>query len=141
MTIDKKLRIIFWAGLATVAFLVAAFESLDEAEGFLVMDSRWEFGIQTVAELVTIVAIPTALRLFKTKRMRARLVTCGTKGMLGLALLRLSLLQLLIIMNTLLYYGTLSTAFGYMAIILLLCLPFVYPSRARCEEETGEERP
>jgi hypothetical protein len=32
---------------------------------------------------------------------------------------------------------SMNVAFGYMAIILLLVLPFVYPSKARCEEETN----
>lgn len=141
MTTDKKLRVIFWAGLAPVAALVAVFESLDGAPGFLAMDGRTEFCVLTAAELATIVTIPAALRLFKTKRMRARLEAGGVEGMMAPALLRLAPLLLLAVANTLLYYGTVNTAFGYMAIILLLCLPFVYPGRARCEEETGEGRP
>jgi len=31
-----------------------------------------------------------------------------------------------------------NPAFGYMAIIQLLCLPFVYPSLNRCIAETEE---
>ena len=39
-------------------------------------------------------------------------------------------------LNTVLYYLFMNTTFGYMAIILAICLPFVYPSEARCEAET-----
>jgi hypothetical protein len=31
-----------------------------------------------------------------------------------------------------------NTTFGYLGIILLLCLPFVFPSLSRCEAETTE---
>ena len=43
------------------------------------------------------------------------------------------------LINTFMYYQTMSPAFGYMAIILVLCLFFVYPSIGRCIEETSEE--
>ena len=33
-----------------------------------------------------------------------------------------------LLMNTLLYYIFMNTAFGYMALILLICLPFIYPA-------------
>jgi hypothetical protein len=37
--------------------------------------------------------------------------------------------------NTWLYYMFMNVAFGYMAIILLLSLMFVYPSKVRCEQD------
>ena len=40
----------------------------------------------------------------------------------------LLLLELPMVVNTLLYYMYMQTTYGYMAIILLLTLPFVYPS-------------
>ena len=49
--------------------------------------------------------------------------------------MRLLMLGLPLVANTDLYYMSMNVAFGYMAIILLLVLPFVYPSKARCEEE------
>ena len=41
-----------------------------------------------------------------------------------------------LVANTDLYYMSMNTAYGYMAIILLIVMPFVYPSKTRCEEET-----
>jgi hypothetical protein len=32
-----------------------------------------------------------------------------------------------------------NTTFGYLAIMLLLCLPFIFPSLNRCLVETTEE--
>jgi hypothetical protein len=57
--------------------------------------------------------------------------------------LRLSMLEVPLLANTLFYYIYMNTTFGYMAIILLICLAFVYPSMNRCladvenTEETG----
>ena len=48
------------------------------------------------------------------------------------------------VVNTLLYYIYMNTTFGYMAIIMALCLPFVFPTKGRClaeieENEVGQE--
>ena len=39
--------------------------------------------------------------------------------------------------NTWLYYQFMNVAFGYMAIIGLLSLCFIYPSHARCNQEVS----
>jgi hypothetical protein len=33
-----------------------------------------------------------------------------------------------------------NTTFGYMAIIGLLCLPFVFPTMSRCEAEVEDDK-
>jgi hypothetical protein len=48
---------------------------------------------------------------------------------------RLAMLALPLFMNVLFYYLFMNTTFGYMGIILLLCMPFVYPSMNRCRAE------
>jgi hypothetical protein len=48
----------------------------------------------------------------------------------------MELLDVPLIANTLFYEWYLNTTFGYMAIILLICQPFIYPSMARCLAET-----
>ena len=48
----------------------------------------------------------------------------------------MSLLADPMLINTLLYYVFMNVAFGYMAIIGLLSMVFVYPSKSRCEQET-----
>ena len=54
-------------------------------------------------------------------------------------MLRLLILEVPMVIDTLLYYIYMNTTFGYLAIILLLCLPFVFPSLNRCLAETSEE--
>ncbi len=59
--------------------------------------------------------------------------------MLKWGLLRLLILEVPMVVNTYLYYIYMNTTFGYLAIILLLCLPFVMPTESRCLAETSEE--
>ena len=42
-----------------------------------------------------------------------------------------------LVANTILYYMSMSVAYGYMAIIGGLCFTFVYPSIGRCINETN----
>ena len=42
--------------------------------------------------------------------------------------------------NTYLYYLYMNTTFGYMAIIGLLCTPFVFPTMSRCEAEVEDDK-
>ena len=51
---------------------------------------------------------------------------------------RLLILEAPMVINTLLYYIYMNTTFGYLGIMLLLCLPFVFPSLNRCEGEVTE---
>ena len=52
---------------------------------------------------------------------------------------RLLILEVPMVINTLLYYIYMNTTFGYMGIMLLLCLPFVFPTLNRCLAETSQE--
>lgn len=94
-----------------------------------------EFIVETVMELMTLANIWLALRLFKTQYVRHELQTHGHEAHRKWGVLRLSLLGIPLVANTLFYEVFLNTTFGYMAIILLICQPFVYPSQARCEYE------
>jgi hypothetical protein len=40
------------------------------------------------------------------------------------------------VVDTLLYYIYMNTTFGYLGIMLLLCLPFIFPTLNRCLDET-----
>jgi hypothetical protein len=56
-------------------------------------------------------------------------------ALLSWGVLRLGLLSVPMILNTLFYYLFMNVAFGYMAIILFLCLFFVVPTMDRCQSE------
>jgi len=101
-------------------------------------DTQAEFMVSTLMELLTLACIPTALRLFKIPKVRNSL----RDEYIRWALVRIMLLGLPLMVNTLLYYMYMATQFGYLAIIILVSMVFVYPSKARCEtenEERGEE--
>lgn len=102
----------------------------------LAADAHLVFFLQVFMELMSIVAIPLALKLFALKAVRSRLVEGKADSLLRWGTLRLNLLCLPMLVDLFLYYQTMSPTFGYMAIILLLCLFFVYPSMSRCFEET-----
>ena len=90
-------------------------------------------------ELTTILVIPMALKLFSLKAIRRKLLAEKGDALLFWGTTRINMLCLPMLINTFMYYQTMSPAFGYMAIILVLCLFFVYPSIGRCIEETSEE--
>ena len=102
-------------------------------------DATLMFVILTMMELVTIVAIPVALKMFSLKAVRRKLVARKGDALLPWGTARLNMLCLPMLINTFMYYQTMSPAFGYMAIILFLCLFFVYPSIGRCEAEVSED--
>ena len=59
--------------------------------------------------------------------------------MMKWGLIRLLIIEVPMLADTLLYYIYMNTTFGYLGIMLLLCMPFVYPSMNRCIAETTEE--
>ena len=95
-----------------------------------------EFILTALMELLTLGGVFMALRLFKFQKVHHDLVTNKEHALFRWGILRLALLLVPMVANTYLYYmfGEKPT-FGYMAIIQLLCLPFVFPSMSRCQSE------
>lgn len=133
----------FWLPVALSLIIVVLYETESLADGVWATDKSLEFVIATVMELLTICLIPLALRLFKFKHIHRQLHQAAEdvrrSSLLRYGSLRLNMLCLPLLVNTLLYYLFMNVAFGYMAIILLLCLFFVYPSMARCVDDTLAE--
>lgn len=96
------------------------------------------FVLQVLMELVTIVVIPVALKMFSFKPLRRRLIEGKGDSLLVWGTLRLNMLSVPMVFNVFFYYQSMSPAFGYLAIIIFLCLFFIYPSLDRCEAETSE---
>lgn len=93
-----------------------------------------EFIATIVMELLTLAAIPLALRLFKM---------AGDKICDEVSLMRFSLIRLAILLgplwgNTLLYYLFMNATFGYMAIITLIAMAFVYPAKQQFQNDGAE---
>ena len=122
------LRTLFIASVG-IAVVVAALYELDILSSGVLADRPQDEFLCTIAmELVTIVFIPIALRLFKTKDVDRRLDEGDIKTFKTWSIVRILMITVPLLMNTLLYYIFMNTAFGYMALILLICLPFIYPA-------------
>ncbi len=133
----KTLKVCFFAPIVIALILVVLYETEMMIPGFNGFNTQAWFIILTVMELLTIAVIPAALYLFKIKKVKEALKAEPVAAMKKYGVMRLLMLGLPLVANTDLYYMSMNVAFGYMAIILLLDLPFVYPSKARCEEETN----
>lgn len=132
--IQKILLTAVCSAVAVSLAMVVLFES-DVLPCGVLEDGRGgdEFVILTFMELLTLCSIPVALRLMKFGSV-ARQMT-SPEALLRWGSLRLAMLCVPMVANTLLYYLYMNVAFGYMGIILLLCLAFVWPTRTRCEAE------
>ena len=131
----KTLKVYFFAPIVIALILVVLYETEVILPGAVDFGSQNWFLILTFMELITVGVIPLALYLFKIKRVRKELTETPVPAMKRYGIMRLLMLGVPLVANTDFYYMSMNTSFGYMAIILLLVLPFVYPSKARCEEE------
>ena len=137
--ISKQLTFVYIL-LAAIALAIVALYELDVLESGVLADSKQtEFVALMVMELTSLAAAFIGLRLFKFRMIHNELVTNSEPAMLKWGLLRLLILEVPMVVNTYLYYIYMNTTFGYLAIILLLCLPFVMPTESRCLAETTEE--
>lgn len=129
---------LFWGSIVLAVLLAVLFET-----GLLPKAVWQDYASQEVMtlmimELVTLAMIPLSLYLFKFGHVHADLLKRKEKALNLWGVLRLLMLLVPMIVNTLLYYMFMQTTYGYMAIILLICLPFVYPSLGRCKADTEE---
>lgn len=138
-SVKNTLTVLLWTVLALALLVVVLFESDVLMFGYYAgSGGQAEFLLTTLMELLTLAAIPLSLKLFKLRRVHADLVSRKAEALRKWGLLRLLMLLVPLLVNTLLYYAYANVAFGYMAIILVIVLPFVYPSMERCQAETEE---
>ena len=130
---QKILMTTFVASLVCALLLVVVGEIGVLPTGAMAERKSAEFVVLSVMELLTICTIPLALRLFKFNTVKRRLTE--PKGLCRWALVRMLMLACLMIANVLLYYLFMNPAFGYMGIIVFLCMFFIVPTQSRCENE------
>lgn len=134
----RTLMFLFWGLVVLSVFITVVYETEWLTETFVGDDSRVVFILQTILELVTIVCIPVSLRLFKWKVIANKLKG-SPRALSTWGSLRILLLCVPLLCDTLLYEQTRMPSFGYLAVILLLCLFFIYPSKDRCRADIGHE--
>lgn len=137
----RQLRTLFFCSIAVALIIVILFETELILPGSLALNTRQCFVVTTIMELLTIVIIPFALRLFKFKKINSLLTDEDQRweNLLSYGTTRILMLSVPMIVNTLCYYLFMSTAFAYLAIILFLCMFFVYPSVDKCVAETTKQ--
>ena len=123
--------------LAVVAVIIFELDLLPV--GVMAEDKQSDFILTFVMELLSLGGAFLGLRLFKFKAIHNDLVNRKEKAMWKWGMLRLLILEAPMVVNTLLYYIYMNTTYGYLAIIMLLCLPFVFPTLNRCLAETSED--
>ncbi len=133
------LMAVFVGALVLTGLIVLVYETGVLESGIMAEKKEPEFITLTMMEIMTLAAIYLALRLFKMEKIHQDLVGRKEVALRKWGLLRLELLDVPLIANTLFYEWYLNTTFGYMAIILLICQPFVYPSMDRCMAEVTPE--
>ena len=137
--VKNTLTVLLWTVLALALIVVVLFETDVLMFGYYAgSGEQAEFLLTTMMELLTLAVIPLSLKLFKFPRVHADLISRKAEALRKWGLLRLLMLLVPLLVNTLLYYAYANVAFGYMAIILVIVLPFVYPSMERCQSETEE---
>ena len=118
---------------------VVAYETGFMESGLFTERNTSEFIFVSLMELLTLGGVFLALRLFKFNKVHDDLVAKKEHALFKWGLLRLALILIPMVGNTYLYYMFMNTTFGYLAIIQLLSLPFVYPSLSRCKSEVEVE--
>lgn len=135
-TIQKKLQLIFWIPIVLSAIIIVSGELDIIPNGILANDKQVEFVIMSMMEILTIIAIPVALKLFKFKAIANKLASDTLLHFERWGFVRLCLLNVPMVINLVCYYLFVGAGFGYLSIILFLSLFFVYPSLSRCYNET-----
>jgi len=136
--VSNVLRVQMYSSLAAAVLIIVLFETETVLPGVIEKGSETEFLLQIFMEIVTICIVPVALRLFKFGFVKRAIAVSPVSGLQRWGVVRMAMLCDTMIVNTLLYYITpLNVAFGYMAIICLICLVFVNPTLKRCNAEVG----
>ena len=128
MTVEKYLRNLFIGTVAVPLLIATVYECDVLPTGVFAGKAQEEFLAVIIMELMTIVMIPLALRLFKAKDVERKVAEGDTLALRIWGALRILMITVPLLLNTIGYYLFMNTTFGYMALILLICLPFVYTS-------------
>ena len=135
------LKGIYFILIGIALLMVVVYETGFQAPGAFEADKTSEFTVLTIMELLTVAVIPLALYLFRIPSVNRALMESPEASMRKWGMVRMLMIGLAMVANTLLYYLYMNASFGYLAIICLIAMAFVYPSTQRCKQETTPEEP
>lgn len=125
--------------IATLLYILGEFVQADMAI-WSEPTKQTRFVCSTLMILFTIALLPTSLRLLKTRHVRADLLARKEKALAKWGALRIGMMGLLLVVNTALYFAfAFDTTYGYLAVVVLLCMPFVLPTMSRCQADVSPE--
>ena len=123
------------------AGLYLMYTFLPESMPVLHVSDETRFTTTSVFILLTLAIIPFSLRLFKFKGIARDLHTRKAPALLKWGLIRMVMIGDLLVFNILFYYLLEEEpTHGWLAVILLLILPFIVPTKGRCEAEVTEDK-
>lgn len=126
--------------MAATIYICGDFLEVDMAFLTSETDKQTGYVVQMIMILLTLCLVPLSLRLFKFKHIHASLLASPVAALLKWGTIRILTLGLLLVVNTILYYiYGFEPAFGYLAVMVMLTMPFVLPTMSRCKAETEEE--
>ena len=98
------------------------------------------FTLSSVFILLTLATIPLSLRLFKFRKIERDLYDRQAPALLKWGLIRMLMIGNLLLFNIAFYYLLAEEpTHGWLAVILVLVLPFIVPTMGRCMAEVTPE--
>lgn len=130
-----KTTLFAWWYIAILAIGLFVLFSFLFNDTIFIEDPQFDFIFLTAMELITLCVIPFALRLFKFKWVKKRIKKQGIKGFLDLKEAQIAMLACPLILNEGAYFITMQVTHFYLAVILFLCMIFIYPSQEKLVNE------
>ncbi|MBR6981567.1 MAG: hypothetical protein IKH88_17315 [Prevotella sp.] len=131
----KILLTTLWGALLVALLVILVYETSIIDQGALAGNAKAEFVTAVILELSALMLIPLVFWLFKWKKVREDMERRKEGALLTWGLLRLLMLCIPMMASILAYYLFVNPTFYYLALILAICLFFVYPSADRCARE------
>lgn len=126
--------------MTAAIYICGDFLEVDMAFLTSAADKQTGYVVQMIMILMTLCLVPVSLRLFKFKQIHASLLANPEGALLKWGIIRILTLGLLMLSNTILYYiYGFEPAFGYLGVMVMLTMPFIFPTMSRCKTETEDE--
>ena len=133
--LQHRLMVTFWTVLVLILLVAILLRTTDCCATLQVFSNPVvEYVVDMMAVCLTIAVVPLALRLMYCQSVRRQMPEKYARW----AWTRLLLLQSVCAIDAVCYGLFGKASYFYLAIISLLAMAFVYPSRQRCEAETNK---
>lgn len=126
---------VFFGVVAFFLLVVLLFETGIARSGALASATGAEYFVRMIMEISALVCIPLALRLFRFDVVRRSLYAGGNRALRTWGVPRILMLGLPMVASMVFYYLFEIDTYGYISLIFIISMVFVYPGKERCESE------